>query len=557
MKRVVSRILLCTATAVILFGVAIGKTEAATIPSFYQNSVEDLRQMYPGTRSQGKYSTCWAFSAVGLAEFDLIHDDKIADSSIDLSELQLSYYTYHNAEDSFGGTYADGMSTSQYLQIGGNLNFCSRTLLQWEGLISESDLSYTTADSLEELSFDYAFDKDVAHLQNVYILDIHNQQLAVKKEIMQHGAAGISLYMNEVGTYDTTALYSETGEMVTTYYCPNQVGSNHAVNIVGWDDNFPATSFKQQPQGNGAWLVRNSWSDVTENSLYSYFWLSYYDASLDNDAWIMDFESADNYDFNYQYDGCPLVWKVGSTPIAANVFQTKGAANEQLRAVSITLNEDTNVPYTIKVYTNLSNRANPRSGILAATISGKTSYAGAYTIPLKKAVSLPKGTYYSVVVELKKTGAGIDIEGSHVSKDYQATAYIDFNQSFLYVNGQWNDMAESGNGYGVGNWCIKAYTDKTGTSIGKAAKVKNSSVTKTSATLTWSKVSGAKGYEVYRATSKSGTYKKIATTTKTTYKNSKLSSAHTYYYKVRAYKTKGKDTVSGALSAPIKVKTKK
>ena len=54
-------------------------------------------------------------------------------------------------------------------------------------------------------------------------------------------------------------------------------------------------------------------------------------------------------------------------------------------------------------------------------------------------------------------------------------------------------------------------------------------------TITWNKVAGADGYQVYRATSKNGTYKKMLTTSKTTYKNTSVVSGKTYYYKVRAY----------------------
>lgn len=559
MNRFVSKILTGAVSAVVLSSAVSTTAYATTIPAAYQYSVAELRQIYPGTRDQGNYDTCWAFSAVGLAEFDLIHDDGIASSSIDLSELQLAYYMYHNEEDPFGGTFQDDLSCAKpYLKNGGNLDMCSRTLLQWEGLIPEADLPYTSAASVQSLDFDYAFDKDVAHLQNVYILDLHKQTQAVKTQIMKHGAAGISLYMGSMGQYDTTATYTRTGENVATYYCPKAELSNHAVNIVGWDDNFAASNFKTSPRGNGAWLVRNSWSSNTGNNLNSYFWISYYDAGLADDVWIMDFEPADNYDFNYQYDGCPVVYNAISTPVAANVFKVKGADNEQLRAVSLTMNEDTNVPYTVKIYTNLSNPAKPRSGILAGLVSGKTSYAGTYTIPLKKAVSLPKNTYYAVVVELQKKGAGIDVEATYRrSPEFRSYAYIDYNQSFRYYNGEWEDLADFGDIHGTGNLCIKAYTDRSGASIAKVTGARSSGVTSNSAKLTWKKVSSATGYEVYRATGKNGTYKKIATTKSASYRDSKLSGNRTYYYKVRAYKTISGKTIDGTLSANVKVKTKK
>ena len=262
MNRLVSRIFVGAISVVTIASAPAVRAEAETIPAAYQYDVDKLQQTYPGTRNQGKYNTCWAFSVVGLAEFDLIHDNKIADKSIDLSELQLAYYTYHNEEDPFGGTYADMLKTFRYLDSGGNLNFCTRALLQWQGLVSEADLPYEKAATTQVLDSSYAFSKDVAHLQNVYILDVHEQPQDVKKEIMEHGAAGISYYSGQrLGLYDTTAYYDRTGDSVATFYCPTESTADHAVNIVRWDDDFPATNFKTQAAGKGAWLVRNSWSD--------------------------------------------------------------------------------------------------------------------------------------------------------------------------------------------------------------------------------------------------------------------------------------------------------
>ncbi len=56
--------------------------------------------------------------------------------------------------------------------------------------------------------------------------------------------------------------------------------------------------------------------------------------------------------------------------------------------------------------------------------------------------------------------------------------------------------------------------------------------------LTWDKVTGAKEYKVYRATSKNGTYKLMKTTTSTSYTNTSAKSGRTYYYKVKAIASK-------------------
>ena len=52
--------------------------------------------------------------------------------------------------------------------------------------------------------------------------------------------------------------------------------------------------------------------------------------------------------------------------------------------------------------------------------------------------------------------------------------------------------------------------------------------------VTWSKITGAKQYKIYRATSKSGTYKLLKTQTGVTYTDTSASAGKTYYYKVVA-----------------------
>ena len=57
-------------------------------------------------------------------------------------------------------------------------------------------------------------------------------------------------------------------------------------------------------------------------------------------------------------------------------------------------------------------------------------------------------------------------------------------------------------------------------------------------TITWEKVSGAKKYTVYRATSETGKYKKLGTTKSLGYTDSKASAGATYFYKVIANASK-------------------
>ena len=52
--------------------------------------------------------------------------------------------------------------------------------------------------------------------------------------------------------------------------------------------------------------------------------------------------------------------------------------------------------------------------------------------------------------------------------------------------------------------------------------------------LTFSKIAGATGYDIYRSTKKNGTYKKIGTTKKNAYTDKKSQKGKTYFYKITA-----------------------
>jgi uncharacterized repeat protein (TIGR02543 family) len=71
----------------------------------------------------------------------------------------------------------------------------------------------------------------------------------------------------------------------------------------------------------------------------------------------------------------------------------------------------------------------------------------------------------------------------------------------------------------------------------------------TSIKLTWSAVSGRTGYEVWQATSLTGTYSLIKTTTYTYFTHTGLTTGKSYYYKVRAYRLVGTVKVYGAFTA--------
>ena len=94
----------------------------------------------------------------------------------------------------------------------------------------------------------------------------------------------------------------------------------------------------------------------------------------------------------------------------------------------------------------------------------------------------------------------------------------------------------------------------TGTSVFSKPVITVTKASSTTAKISWKAVEGVKYYEVYRATSKSGTYSKIKTTTALSFTNKSLKAGKSYFYKVRAYRTYNNGKVYTSYSKVVEYK---
>ena len=456
-------------------------TKAAAYPSTYKTA------NLPDVRDQGSYGVCWAFSTISLIETNLIKNNLVS-NDIDLSELHLVNYTYNCVNDPLGGLEGDinkfDTSRGSVMQYGGNVEMAANSLLDWEGAVNEDVVPYTIEYVRQvennQLDDSLAYGKDVAHVQNFYRVNTISKE-DVKKAVMDYGAVSISYWSDQSSDWSTQYYNSLTA----AYYCPEGRTTNHAVNIVGWDDDYSSDNFATKPEGNGAWIVRNSWG--SEYGKDGYFYLSYYDKSIYSVGYTLEAELSDNYNNNYQYDGAMLYGYMGygGSNKYSNIFEAKAnlGGSENIKAVSFMTGSSTNLNYTVSVYTNLSDDTNPESGTLAAQKSGVTTYDGMYTVVLDSSVNINEGKKFSVVVEVNSNSgktAYLAYERSMQSgkAGYWCTASVKANQSFINspYNG-WNDF--SNKSYG-GNFIIKAFTDNETTTV----DVEKVSLNKSATTLT-------------------------------------------------------------------------
>lgn len=382
-------------------------------------------------KDQGAWGTCWSFMAMAAAESAYLRQNP--DSEADLSETQLVKYFYNGyyGEDidrlNGDGTLKDDCvypgSNVKPVMMGGNGDFTTFALTRWTGAADEGyapTLKYPSAPQTESLkdvtvAKELAYDADAEHLQNAYWLDIKNRQ-DIKKAIMQFGTAGMAYYNSEIygsDYYKKKLNPSYSGPAV--YYNNEKNASNHEVAIVGWDDDFDRNNFKYTynnvinaqkgygidlPSSNGAWLIKNS--QGTSYGDGGFVWISYEDVSLAKEGrrvYVFDFEPADNYAHNYQYDGsCYTAQK--TYPYAAAVYTASG--DQQIEAVGIGF-ASANNEYTVRIYTDLSDPSNPESGNMVSEKSGNTTYPGFYTIVLDEFANINNGSKFSVVVR-SRTG---------------------------------------------------------------------------------------------------------------------------------------------------------
>ena len=504
--------------------------ESAYIPSGI------LTDSYPSIRNQSPYGTCWGFAPTSLAELSVLNNDG---TLLDLSELHSIYFAYHyTSADGKDGVKYLPTAGYNYLSMGGDPSFIYHAYANWVGVADEKTAPYSGAAATLEsgLSNDIAMN-DSAHLRNFYIVNKADRKY-IKQLIKEYGGVGMSYYDdNQYYDYSTNSYYSTVSD-----------NTNHAISVVGWDDDKVTNSSNK-----GAWLVRNSWGS-DEYSHFGYFWMSYDEPSIYDRVYALDCVSDtgssddDFYDHNYQYDLSAYSqygWiGTGTSSTIANIFTATGT--QLLKAVGVET-QNPNINYTVNIYTDIANSSNPESGTLVRTQTGSFTYQGFHTIKMDNPLTLTKGETFSVVIKLEsmdgKSGAYYVMESKY-NLGNAASWYCggEKGQSFYYNYG-WRDMVESMGG----NVRIKAYTDDV--QIQKPSAPSGLSVSNTIASLTlkWNAVTDATGYEIYRAGT-DGKYSKIKTVTSTSYVDTNVKNNTQYSYKIKAYNAAGASAFSTAAS---------
>lgn len=398
------------------------KKSSVSLPASY-----DLRKLNRVTspKDQGDTGSCWAFASSASLESYL---------------LSKGFGTYDFSENNM---VTGSTSSKEYLD-GGNRDMATAYYANWSGPVLESQDPDSLDNVINRGSFSPSF-----HVQDViYLPDRENSfdNSEIKSSLISYGAVDSSLCWQDE-YYDMSDYSYYDYNMDKTDY-NNQ--PNHDITIVGWDDNYSRTNFETEPQGNGAFICKNSWG--TDWGDGGYFYVSYYDTSIGSDSTIFTGESNKNYDHIYEYDKYSMTGEdsFGTNEIwFANKFNATAQA-QSLAAVSFYATEE-NTYY--EVYYSLAD--SPFSSLIKVK-SGYIDKAGYRTIKLDNPLDLVPSKKYTVAVRLK-VSSGVVSEPVEV-RDYYGGEKIDAapGRSYDSPDGEyWYDINEYSS---TRNFGLKAFT---------------------------------------------------------------------------------------------------
>ncbi|MCL2071414.1 MAG: lectin like domain-containing protein [Oscillospiraceae bacterium] len=353
---------------------------------------------------QGSNGLCWAFAATSVIESNMLRNNR---GRQNFSELHMAYAL---ASSHVGSRYAS-LRTSP--DDGGNHYHASTYLMRGvlNGTVNESQDPYGRYASpgntigSRALSITQSKPRSFA-VQNIIYLsgdrksDITRSQ--IKEAVIRYGAVGAAMQWEGPGTpvSGTSSPYYNTNNHA--YYYRGAVALNHAVVIVGWDDNFSRSKFNTQPSSNGAWLVKNSWGTNWGDS--GFFWISYEDTAFPLNVWavdgVKDFNPTTSTVHEYDY----LMWSNSAgwsvtTNYYSRVFRTE-KNNERLESVVVAV-PNYGVTVSVDVITNFQNFNSYGGSNFNSKGSRTLTHPGFYTINLNNPVNLGGvGSRFAVVVRL-------------------------------------------------------------------------------------------------------------------------------------------------------------
>ena len=313
---------------------------------------------------------CWVFSTCAALETALLKSAGV--------EYNISVQNIHK------NLLRHSQYGSDWSSEGGLSTTAAHFILSWYGALP---IEYGEFDMIGKVN-EPIISSDAIHVQDLVWLDSRNNNVSItepfKRAIMKYGAITSGIFID----YDDSKYFNRNTS--AWYYNETELTTpSHAICVVGWDDNYPASNFNIIPPGNGAWIIKDSYGPSSCDNGYLY--VSYYDTVFNNDSFEVAFvfENTENYTKNYQTDISGEV-NIKNKSESYSYKNSYTAIEDDFIAAVGTYFDALGEEYSFKIYVN---------GVLKHTQSGKAPFKGYHTIKLTKYVPVKKGDVFTIVMD--------------------------------------------------------------------------------------------------------------------------------------------------------------
>ena len=306
-------------------------------------------------KNQGNTNHCWAFSTLSAMETNMKlskNEDK------DFSERHMVYATSEN--------FIDGINEKGFNKApsdGGNSQIAMAYLTNGQGAVLEEKMPFEDNENeinLESINIEQdTYVAEYVKFPSIYksydnngnviyeddfgekysTEDVNQIRNLIKKHIVKYGGVTSTTCGSQIKYYNN----QEDPRKSTAFFCDDVSKMDHAITIVGWDDNYSRENFNEscRPKTNGAYIVLNSYGkEMFDNG---YIYISYEDALIETILYGIVRTDNEKYDNLYQYDYYGGVFSIDFSDIKtgyyANIFDKDENRCEKLEKIGITIPE--------------------------------------------------------------------------------------------------------------------------------------------------------------------------------------------------------------------------